>query len=208
MSPVAAVPDSGAAAVGEVAPAAAGDDGAAAAVADAADRARVAALDALLERLEQLPDATARATAVGALRCLLELYGEALDRILDVIARFGGDGALAALAQDELVAHLLLLHGLHPEPLETRVQRALDGVRPYLRSHGGDVELLALDGDLARLRLQGHCRSCPASTVTLRTAVEEALRREAPELLRIEADGVEPRAGFVPLAALGTGGAR
>ena len=56
------------------------------------------------------------------------------------------DGALAeALAGDELVAHLLLLHGLHPVPLEERVRGALDEVRPYLDSHGGDVELLGVE---------------------------------------------------------------
>ncbi len=54
------------------------------------------------------------------------------------------DDLLDRLAADDLVASLLAVHGLHPYDVETRVARALDGVRPYLGSHGGDVELLGL----------------------------------------------------------------
>jgi Fe-S cluster biogenesis protein NfuA len=104
------------------------------------------------------------------------------------------------------VAHLLLLHDLHPISLETRVAGALDGVRPYLRSHGGNVQLLGVDAGVVRLRLEGSCNGCPSSAVTLKLAIEEALQKAAPDLLGIEAEGaVEPRrpAGFVPIATLG-----
>jgi Fe-S cluster biogenesis protein NfuA/nitrite reductase/ring-hydroxylating ferredoxin subunit len=99
-----------------------------------------------------------------------------------------------ALAEDELVSHLLLLHGLHPLDVETRVVRALEEVRPYLQSHGGNVELLGIEGGLARVRLQGSCDGCPSSTVTLKLAIEEAVLKAAPDLEGIEAEGVtEPK---------------
>jgi Fe-S cluster biogenesis protein NfuA len=94
------------------------------------------------------------------------------------------------MAQDDLLSHLLLLHGLHPVTLEERVAKALDEVRPSLQAHGGDVEFLGFAGSSVRLRLAGSCRGCPSSTVTLRTTVEEALRKAAPELEAIEVDGV------------------
>ncbi len=125
-----------------------------------------------------------------AVRALLDLYGEGLGRIVGLVAD-GDDGGLAeAFAADELVSHLLLLHGLHPEPLEARVRGALAEVRPYLESHGGDVELLSLEDGVARLRLQGTCNGCPSSTVTLKSAIEEAIWKSAPDVAGIEAEGV------------------
>ncbi len=90
-----------------------------------------------------------------------------------------------ALAADELVAHLLLLHGLHPVPLEGRVMQALGEVRPYLESHGGNVELLAVEGAAVHLRLEGSCSGCPSSAMTLKLAIENAIRKAAPEIEQV-----------------------
>ena len=162
-------------------------------------RERVARVDTLLEELETLPDPLARQTATEVVEALLDLYGEGLARLVGYVAE-RDDGELArALAGDELVAHLLLLHGLHPVPLAARVQQALDEVRPYLDSHGGDVELLGVDEGVVRLRLEGSCSGCPSSAVTLKLAIEDAIHKAAPDVERIEADGaVEPPVG-VPL---------
>jgi Fe-S cluster biogenesis protein NfuA len=72
---------------------------------------------------------------------------------------------------------------------------ALEEVRPYLQSHGGNVELLGVKEGVARLRMQGSCSGCPSSTVTLRLAIEEAIQKTAPDLEGIEAEGVaeEPK---------------
>jgi Fe-S cluster biogenesis protein NfuA len=117
---------------------------------------------------------------VGA---VVDLYGEALRRIS---ARVPPEPLIA----DELVSHLLLVHDLHPEDVRTRVERALEEVRPYLGSHGGDVELLAVEGGVARVRLGGTCNGCASSSVTLTHAIEEAIARAAPELDGVEAEGV------------------
>jgi Fe-S cluster biogenesis protein NfuA len=95
-----------------------------------------------------------------------------------------------SFARADLVASLLLLCGLHPVPLETRVTQALNKVRPYLDSHGGNVELLGIIDEVVHLRLQGSCRSCPSSSMTLKLAIEEAIHAAAPDVVAIEAEGV------------------
>jgi Fe-S cluster biogenesis protein NfuA len=168
--------------------------------------ARVARVEALLEKIESLRDPDARSAATEALQALLELYGEGLGRMMASAARLGGDALREAFAADELVSHLLLVHGLHPIPVEARVLRALQEVRPYLEAHGGSVELLGVEDGIARLRLQGSCRGCPSSAMTLKVAIEEAIQKTAPDLVGIEAEGaVEPGPGataFVPLSRL------
>ncbi len=84
---------------------------------------------------------------------------------------------------------LLIVHGLHPYPVEQRVEAALERVRPYLGSHGGDVELLGVDDvGVVRLRLLGSCDGCPSSAVTLQLAVEGAVEDAAPEITGIEVE--------------------
>jgi Fe-S cluster biogenesis protein NfuA len=143
-------------------------------------------VEALLEEVERL-DEPARGTALELVQGLLDLYGDGLARVVDHVAEHD-DGTLAgALAGDELVAHLLLLHGLHPVPLERRVDAALAEVRPYLESHGGNVDLLGIDAGVVRLQLQGSCSGCPSSAVTLKHAVEEAIYKAAPDVSEIVA---------------------
>ncbi len=148
---------------------------------------RAGEVDARLAELELLPDATARDKAVRAVRALLELYGEGLDRVMSTV--YAVDPALPArLAADPFISHLLLMHDLHPVPVEERVLAALDEVRPYLESHGGNVELLRIEGGVVHLRMQGSCKGCPSSAMTLKDAIEDAIRKAAPDVLAVEAD--------------------
>jgi Fe-S cluster biogenesis protein NfuA len=142
-----------------------------------------------------LPDPAARATATDLTQALLDLYGEGLARIVAVLAQ-EDDGTFARrLAGDELVAHLLLVHGLHPVAVEDRVRAALAGVMPYLESHGGSVDLLSIDEGVVHLRLQGSCSGCPSSALTLKSAIEEAIFKAAPDVEEVRAEGaVEPPA--------------
>jgi Fe-S cluster biogenesis protein NfuA len=151
---------------------------------------RIERIDALLDEVEAL-DPGARDTATELVQALLELQGEGLARIAARCPELPVD--------DELVAHLLLLHGLHPVPLAQRVRGALDEVRPYLRQHGGGVELLAIDKGVVRLRLEGSCNGCPSSAVTLKLAVEEAIQRAAPDVERIEAEGAAAPSGLLQI---------
>ena len=146
---------------------------------------QVARIEGLLEEIESFSDPSAREKATEAIAALLDLYGEGLARIVERVA------GVDALCDDELVSQLLILHGLHPVPLETRVRSALDAVRPYLESHGGDVELLGIEDGVVRLRLEGTCNGCPSSAVTLKLAIEEAIYKRAPDVAGIDAQGAE-----------------
>ncbi len=153
-------------------------------------RELVADVERLLAELEALPDPLAREKSTAVVQALLELYGAGLERIVEEVAA-RDDGTLAtALVEDDLVAHLLLLHGLHPLDLEARISSALGEVRPYLESHGGDVEVLEIDGPTLRLRMHGSCSGCPSSTMTLKLAIEEAIHKLAPDVDEIQAEGV------------------
>ena len=167
-------------------------------------RERVARMDALLAEIEALEDPAARSKAAEVVQVLLELYGEGLSRVMETVA--GGEEReriFEALAEDELVSHLLLLHGLHPLDLEARVMRALEEVRPYLKSHGGNVEFLGVTDGVARLRMQGSCSGCPSSTMTLKLAIEEAIEKTAPDLEGIEAEGVAEEPAPAPTIVAG-----
>jgi Fe-S cluster biogenesis protein NfuA/nitrite reductase/ring-hydroxylating ferredoxin subunit len=155
----------------------------------------VARIERLLEEIDRLPDPSGREKALEVVQALFDLYGSGLERIVDEIAARDDGELAAALAGDELVSHLLLLHGLHPVPLEQRVISALDEVRPYLESHGGDVELQAIDQDRVHLRLQGSCSGCPSSTMTLKLAIENAIHKAAPEIEDVVAEEEAPSAG-------------
>jgi Fe-S cluster biogenesis protein NfuA/nitrite reductase/ring-hydroxylating ferredoxin subunit len=83
---------------------------------------------------------------------------------------------------------------------------ALDEVRPYLESHGGNVQFLGIGEGVARVRLEGSCDGCPSSTMTLKLAIEEAVQKAAPELEGVEAEGVaeppKPTTAFVAAPTL------
>lgn len=160
-------------------------------------REHVSHVEARLAELEALPDPAAREAAVTAVQALMDLYGAGLARILELSPHIA-----PTLTQDELVSHLLLLHGLHPVDVQTRVESALEGVRPYLATHGGNVELLSVDGGIVRLRLQGSCHGCPSSTATLKQAIEQAIFKNAPDLDRVEAEGVETPSNVISLDSL------
>jgi Fe-S cluster biogenesis protein NfuA len=153
-----------------------------------------------------------QAKAEELVRLLMQLYGAGLDRILSIIEEMDEAGAAASpvfarLAADDLVSSLLVLHDLHPLDLNFRVERALDHVRPYLESHGGNVKLLGIEDTTVRLRLEGSCKSCPSSTITMKLAVEKAIEEAAPEIDHIEVDGIaQPGDPVVPPTLVQLGG--
>ncbi|OBK51127.1 NifU family protein [Mycobacterium sp. 1081908.1] len=147
------------------------------------------------DRIQRLLDSCAASGAAAheraqqLVREVVGLYGAGLERIVQA----GDAGFAERLATDDLVASLLLVHGLHPHDVHRRVSDALDRVRPYLGSHGGDVDLLEIvGGDTVRLAFKGSCKSCPSSAVTLELAVEDAVRAAAPEISSIEVVTAEP----------------
>jgi len=123
---------------------------------------------------------------------LTEVYGAGLERIVEIVSEEpAGDEVLTHLVEDELVASLFLLHDLHPIDVETRIERALNKVRPYLGSHAGGVDFLGVDDEgIVHLRLEGSCHGCPSSTITVKLAIERAIEEAAPEVMGFAVEGV------------------
>lgn len=145
-------------------------------------------VEELLGRLDQAGDTGIQETAEELVRTLMQFYGAGLARILELLP----EPATEPLLADPVITGLLVLHDLHPVSVQDRVAAALEKVRPYLGSHSGDVELLAVGADAVRLRLAGSCEGCPSSTVTVTYAIEQAIRDAAPEIERVEVEGMEP----------------
>ncbi|MFN2521546.1 MAG: NifU family protein, partial [Candidatus Limnocylindria bacterium] len=133
---------------------------------------RMVRIEELLAQMAALPDPAARSGADELVRLVLELHGAGLARMLALVERqaaAGTNGAdraeqaggaapvaplLTAFADDDLVRSLLLIHDLHPVALQQRVEAALESVRPMMRSHKGDVELVGIDEGVVHLRLE------------------------------------------------------
>jgi Fe-S cluster biogenesis protein NfuA/nitrite reductase/ring-hydroxylating ferredoxin subunit len=148
-------------------------------------------VEELTAEVERLPDPIARRVSEDLVSAVIEMYGLGLSRIVEILDQKGDEEIKRELADDGVVASLMLIHDLYPVPIEDRVAEALEEVRPYMESHGGNVELISLVEGVARLRLEGSCDGCPASSSTLELAIKAALDEAAPDLLGIEVEGLE-----------------
>ena len=146
----------------------------------------IARVQELTGRLEDLDDPACRSLAEELTSAVVQMYGAGLERIVEL----ADAGTRDEMSKDSLVAGLLMIHDLYPVPIEERVVQALDTVRPYMESHGGNVELLGIEDGIAKLRLEGSCKSCRASSSTLELAVRQALEEAAPDLLGMDVEGV------------------
>jgi hypothetical protein len=154
-------------------------------------------VEALVDALEAVADSRMRAAAREQVRDLLDLHGAGLQRLLEIISRSAAttQTILASCARDDLVSSLLMLHGLHPVEVRARVLQALDNVRPLLRAHRLDAEIMAAVASEVRLRL----RSSEPVPEAVRSTVCEAIAAALPEVPLVEVDVMtEPGAGVVP----------
>jgi Fe-S cluster biogenesis protein NfuA len=161
-------------------------------------------IEELIGKLEKTGDPAARATAKELVQLLMEIHGAGLERLLEITSQSGAVGMelIDRFGQDEVTRNLLFLYGLHPIDLDTRVAAALETVRPYLRSRDANVELISIAGGVVNVRLNGSAHGCTAST--LKTAIEEALYKEAPDLVSVvvETETAPAASVFVPLGEL------
>jgi Fe-S cluster biogenesis protein NfuA len=160
---------------------------------------RLARLDEVLGQLEHIPGRTAE-LALEAVETLTEVYGEALGRV--VTASASRPGLLAAYTGDELLRHLLLLHRLHPDPVEARVARAVDDLAPQLRSQGASAEFNGVRDGVAYVTVSsGSCGSC-GTNGELSDLVRQHVATMAPELAGVEISAPPRVAALIPVGAL------
>jgi len=139
-------------------------------------------VEACILKIEACKDDTARENSRELVQTLLDFHREGLTRIVNALAASDCPMLLEGLLKrDELVGQMFLLHDLHTQDTRTRVMSALEKVRPYLKSHGGNVELVSIDNNRVKLHFQGSCSGCPSSALTLKNTIEEAILEAAPE---------------------------
>ena len=142
-----------------------------------------------IERLESIFatwDETPRAAAEAYRRALEAVNGEALRRLVRALKT--DPAALAAMKQaagDEIVYAVLRRHDIVKASLSERVETALEGIRPMLASHGGDVELVKVAPPAIEVRFLGACDGCPASALTFHAGVKKAVQEACPEITEI-----------------------
>jgi Fe-S cluster biogenesis protein NfuA/nitrite reductase/ring-hydroxylating ferredoxin subunit len=152
--------------------------------------AALARLAGQIARLEEIASnwEQPHAGTLSAIKSAIEeLNREALRRLIRHLREDPACAArLRSAVRDPFIFGVLRFHGLVKDPLEIRIERALEEVRPSLRGHGGDVELVALKmPDTVELRLVGSCHGCPSSAQTLTEGVERAIRQHCPEIQHI-----------------------
>lgn len=140
------------------------------------------ALDELVARLEAfeaIADPHERARVLSVLEAFDGLHRRALTRLFDAV-RAAEPGLAARLYGDPDVRVLFDLYDLPPPDVHAAAAAAIDEVRPYAQSHGGDLELLGVQDGVVRVRLAGSCVGCPSSAATLRHWVEARLAERVP----------------------------
>jgi hypothetical protein len=165
-------------------------------------RARtIARIGELVSKTETIADPAARHAAVDLTQAVMELHAAALSRAMEIVAASGGDRTLDALAADDLVATVLVLHGLHPDDTETRLRRAFDKLRAFFDVRGAGLSLISVDSTGVHVRFQG---ARPGDGTAARQVIEDTFYEAAPEIERLTIDGLEERRenGFVPLTDL------
>lgn len=157
-------------------------------------RQAVQRLEELIHTLDTHPDRAARETAREVLALILDLHGIGLAKLLGLVATAeGGAAILARLVDDQQVRAMLLLHGLHPDDLETRVRHAVDRLRPHLGVHGLRLDVVEIARGTVRLRVHGSGAPTIKAPLlwTLPGEIEDAVVEAAPDLEKILIDGLD-----------------
>jgi Fe-S cluster biogenesis protein NfuA len=162
-------------------------------------------LGTLVGELDQMPDGGTKVAARELIQLLMEVHGTGLERMMELVFESGtsGETLIARFGQDPLVRNLLLLYSLHPDDLETRLLKALDGIGPRLRKLDGQVELVGIRDGAVQLKVLTSSHGCGSTTKSLKAIVDEAVYEIAPDLTSLEIfEPEESSSGFVSLDSL------
>jgi Fe-S cluster biogenesis protein NfuA len=172
-------------------------------------RQRAESLETLVAKLDSAPDPSLRRAAKDLVQVLMELHGAGLERILQLVYSQGaaGEKLIGDFGRDELVRSLLLLYGLHPEDMQTRITQALEGMRDVLKSHEASAELVSIDeSGSVTVQFQTKAIGCGSNVGGLKSRIEAAVLDAAPDatliLVKDVSVGAGGGAGFVAIAAL------
>jgi hypothetical protein len=169
---------------------------------------QVRQLGQLMTQFDQMPENPQKTACKQLLQLLMDVHGAGLDRMMEIVFEndAAGPAIIDKLGQDSITSALLLLYSLHPDDLETRVNRAVERMRPRLRKVSYGVDLAHIDERAVEIRVtstsSGH--TCGSTARDVRAIVEEGVYELAPDVTSLEIRGLEepPNAGFVALESL------
>jgi Fe-S cluster biogenesis protein NfuA len=165
---------------------------------------RIQSIERMLGEIEGSADPSLRTSVQQLVQLVMDLHGAGLERMLELIRGDAGAGEslINKLGQDDLVASLLVLYGLHPLPLDARITEGLDKARARLRSHQGEVELLSIQDGAVSLRLHVNGNGCGSTAQALKEMVEDAVYQSAPDITSLVIEDAAAKPGFVSLEML------
>jgi len=154
---------------------------------------RIQKIGGLVHDLETIADPAPRAAAKELVQLLMDLHGTGLERILEIVFQSGDSGSRTVdeLGQDPLVSSLLILYGLHPEELQTRVERKLEQIASKLHKMGAEAKLISVNGGDVRVRVRVEGHGCGSTSRTVQSTVEEAMYEAAPDLTSLIVEGLD-----------------
>lgn len=175
---------------------------------DTALQKKMQRIGEIVERLETATDPSVRAMARELVESLMALHGAGLERILELTSEAGetGESIIRKCGSDEVVSSLLVLYGLHPEDLQSRVTRALEKTRPFLQSHSASAELISV-GEEGKVSVRVHLKTggCGSTAATVKSTLEAAIQDAVPDATSIVVEdpgAALSQTGFVSLAQL------
>jgi Fe-S cluster biogenesis protein NfuA len=154
---------------------------------------RIQKIGSLVHDLETIADPASRAAAKELVQLLMDLHGTGLERILEIVFQSGDAGSRTVdeLGQDPLVSSLLILYGIHPEELQTRVERKLEQITSKLHKMGAQAKLISVNSGEVRLRVRVEGHGCGSTTRSVQETVEEAMYEAAPDLTSLVVEGLD-----------------
>ncbi len=169
-------------------------------------REQVQRIDGLVQEIESIADPAVRATTKRLVQSLMDLHGAALERAMEIVSAAGEAGMVLInnLGRNPMVSSFLVLYGLHPEELDSRVLKAIERAKPQLRKQGCEVELLELSEGIVRLRVQTGEHACGSTAKSVQATLEGAIYDAAPDIASLTIEGLDGKAvsGFVALDKL------
>jgi hypothetical protein len=167
---------------------------------------QVRQLGQLMTQFDQMPENPQKTACKQLLQLLMDVHGAGLDRMMEIVFEndAAGPAIIDKLGQDSITSALLLLYSLHPDDLETRVNRAVERMRARLRKVSYGVDLARIDEGAVEIRVTSSGHTCGSTAKDVRAVVEEGVYELAPDVTSLEIRGLEepPNAGFVALESL------
>ncbi|MGA9587498.1 MAG: hypothetical protein WBQ95_19365 [Terracidiphilus sp.] len=165
-------------------------------------------LGQLITRFDQMPETPQKTACKELMQLLMDVHGAGLDRMMEIVfeSEAAGPAIIDKLGQDSVTSSLLLLYSLHPDDLQTRVNKAVERIRPRLRKVSYSVDLTGVNEGAVEVRVtstsSGH--SCASTAKDVRAIVEDGIYELAPDITSLEIRGLEEPAneGFVALESL------